>query len=545
MNKLKWSTPEQLRSLLCELVSWDSQTHTEGERTFPIKLEEKLLELDYYQQHPNYLSLHDVDHGRKFVSAFYKHPKATETIVLISHFDTVQTEEYGDLQPLAFQPELLTKELFERRHDLKEDVRRDLESGEFLFGRGTMDMKMGLVLHMSLIEKAISEDWPINLVLITVPDEEVNSAGMRAAVEVLTSLRKQYGLTYKLFLNGEPSFTQKPGDLKYYIYSGSIGKIMPAALFYGKETHVGEPLKGMTANYMASYLTQLMEWNPLFRETDRGEDTPLPVSLQQKDLKLQYSTQTPYRTVALYNVFLMKRTASDVMNLFEQVAKEAADKCNKDYQALCAREQIDAIGEVRVMRYQELLDYAKNKLGHEQVEQLIQEVLNNEEWDERDKSLKVADHLMIRCKELAPSIILLFAPPYYPAVNSSDDTLVQETIELMKTVSLEEFGVQVNQIHYFNGLSDLSYVNYQDEGEGWTAFEQNTPIWGNAYTIPFKEMAELQAPVLNIGPFGLDAHQISERLHITSAFVHTPVLLERVVKNMFLNEEEKLKLTTI
>lgn len=69
-----------------------------------------------------------------------------------------------------------------------------------------------------------------------------------------------------------------------------------------------------------------MEWNALFREKDLGETTPLPIVLQQKDLKSQYSTQTPYRSVALYNVFVMKRSASDIMNLFEKVAQEANGK---------------------------------------------------------------------------------------------------------------------------------------------------------------------------------------------------------------------------
>jgi arginine utilization protein RocB len=31
---------------------------------------------------------------------------------------------------------------------------------------------------------------------------------------------------------------------------------------------------------------------------------------------------------------------------------------------------------------------------------------------------------MLQCQELAPAIVLLFVPPYYPAVNSSDDELV-------------------------------------------------------------------------------------------------------------------------
>ena len=142
--------------------------------------------------------------------------------MLISHFDTVWTEEYGVLEPLAFHPEELTKKLMEPafKKDLPENARIDLETGKYLFGRGTMDMKMGIALHMQLIEKASVENWPINLLLTTVPDEEVNSAGMRAAVTELVRLREEHGLAYKLFLNSEPSFSQNPTDIKEYIYSG-------------------------------------------------------------------------------------------------------------------------------------------------------------------------------------------------------------------------------------------------------------------------------------------------------------------------------------
>ncbi|SER67134.1 M20/M25/M40 family metallo-hydrolase [Psychrobacillus sp. OK032] len=532
MSQLLWSTPETLRALLCELVSWDSITLTEGETTFAPKVLDKLRELEYFQDHPSYLQLHDAGLGRHVVTALYKHPEAVETVVLISHFDTVQTEEYGSLQPLAYFPEELTKKLMENPDDLPESARIDLETGKYLFGRGTMDMKMGLALHMQLLEKASREEWPINLVLTTVPDEEVNSAGMRAAVPQLVRIREEFGLTYKLFLNSEPSFSQKPLDIAEYIYSGTIGKIMPAALFYGKETHVGEPMKGMTANYIASYLTQRMEWNPLFRETDLGESTPLPVSLQQKDLKMSYSTQTPYRAVALYNVFMLKRTASEVMDLFEQVANEAMGALNESYQMICAREQVSGVGEVKVLRYEQLLAHASKKLGTDEVERLKNEALQNDEWDDREKSLRIVDNLMIQCQELAPATVLLFAPPYYPAVNTSDHPIVKEAVELMKK-SAQSFDNKIDQIHYFNGICDLSYVNYDDSGNGWTAFESNTPVWGDTYSIPFEDMAQLKGPVLNVGPFGKDAHQRTERLHVDSAFVEMPVMLETLVKSLY------------
>jgi arginine utilization protein RocB len=534
MTELMWSTPETLRSLLCEVVSWKSMTLSDGEREFPYKIQSKLQDIPYFKEHSDLIELTDADQGRKFLTAFYKHPQATETIVLISHFDTVNTEEYGDLEALAFEPEMLTKALHDRKDELPDDARIDLESGNYLFGRGTMDMKMGLVLHMSLVEKASEEQWPINLILLTVPDEEVNSSGMRAAVSKLNDLRDQHGLTYKLFLNSEPIFAQQPGDEKYYLYTGSIGKIMPSALFYGMETHVGEPLSGITANYIASYLTQRMEFNPLFQETVLGETTPLPVTIQQNDLKMEYSAQTSYRATALYNVFVMKRTAAEVMELFKRVANEAADDCNANYQRICSREGVDPVGEIRVLKYEELLKHAVNKFGADYVDTVKTTVRDHMEWDDREKSFRIVDTLMIQCQELAPAMVLLYAPPYYPAVNTSEDPLVEECVEFVKQFGTSEFNLSIERIHYFNGISDLSYVNYEDDKGGWQVFEANTPVWGDTYSIPFAGMRELNAPVLNVGPFGKDAHKKTERLHIQSAFVELPKLLENMVQSVLL-----------
>lgn len=530
MTQLKWGTPKALRELLCEVVSCKSMTLTEGEREFPSKLMGKLKDLAYFQENPEHLGLHDADLGRRFVTALYKHPSAAETVVLISHFDTVNTEEYGDLQEYAYRPEELTKLLHSRIDELPAEAREDLLSGEYLFGRGTMDMKMGLVMHMGLIEKASVEQWPINLLLLTVPDEEVNSSGMRAAVPKLLELKEKHQLTFKLFLNGEPVFTQEPGDRNFYVYSGSIGKIMPSALFYGKETHVGQPLSGITAPYIASFLTQRMEWNLSLQETVMGERTPLPVTLQQKDLRLEYSVQTPYRSAALYNVFLMQRNAEEIMNMFEKVALDAAKSCNQAYYEICKAQSVTPVGQVRVLRYDELEKHALRKFGADFVAGIKASVHKREEWDDREKSFRIADALIIECQELAPAIVLLYAPPYYPAVNSSENELVKKCIAYVKEHGFEKFELPVNQVHYFNGISDLSYVNYQDAGEGWTVFKENTPVWGTSYSIPFDEMTQLHAPVLNVGPFGKDAHKRTERLHIKNAFEEVPALVAGMVK---------------
>lgn len=533
MVQLQWGTSEKLRALLCELVSWQSRSKTEGEVQFVYRLKEKLLSIPYFKQNPNHIAFHDAGLKRNAVTAFYKSPETSDTIVLISHFDTVNTEEYGSLEKLAFSPEELTKELQKHKGELPTDALKDLESGQYLFGRGTMDMKTGLAVHMSIIEKASAENWPINLVLLTVPDEEVDSAGMRAAVPGLIRLQEEHQLTYKLFLNGEPSFSQRNDDPNYYIYSGSIGKIMPSALIYGKETHVGEPMSGVTANYIASFLTSEMEFNAEFRESLYEETTPLPVSLRQRDImNMEYSVQTPYRAQIMYNVFIMKRTASDVMEIFKRTAEKAANACTKAYHEICNREGVQPVGDIKVIYYEELRKYAENKLGQTTVASFINEVLQNSSWDDREKSLRIADVLMRNCQELGPAMVLLFAPPYYPAVNSSDHPLVIELTEQTKKAAQTKFGVELKQIHYYNGISDLSYVNYQGSSDGWNVYKQNTPVWGSSYSIPFEDMEKLKAPVFNLGPFGKDAHKRTERLHIDSAFVQLPYLVENLIKTM-------------
>lgn len=526
-----WHTPEALEELLCEVVGWESRTFSQGEKDFPVKLQEKLKLLPYFKEHRDYVHLHDADKGRRSLTAVYRHPDAevTKTIVMISHFDTVQTEEYGHLEPFAFDPKALTMKLKEEAETLPEAARADLDSDNYLFGRGTMDMKMGVVLHLHIIEQAIEEGWPLNIVLVSVPDEEVDSVGMRTVVPELLKLKETHALDYTLFLNSEPSFTQRPGDETHYIYTGTMGKIMPAVLFYGKETHVGEPLSGITATYMSSYVSKDMEWNPAFREEDLGESTPLPVSLQLRDLKLEYSTQTPYRAAALYNVFTMKRDAGEVMDTFEEVVTKAMQQCSADYERLCAREQVEGVGGVRVIRYEELYEYVKNKFDEDLIDEGTRTILQEEDWDDREQAIRLAGEWMLLCPELAPAAVLFFAPPYYPAVNSSDESLIQEAVESLKQTADDE-GFRVEHVHYFNGICDLSYVNYQKPDSELDAYRNNTPVWGTGYTIPFEAMQQLKAPVLNVGPFGKDPHQRTERLHRQNAFVHTPKMLHKLME---------------
>ncbi len=65
-----------------------------------------------------------------------------------------------------------------------------------------------------------------------------------------------------------------------------------------------------------------------------------------------------------------------------------------------------------------MLEYFIDKYSKEEADELIRAVIEQNGTDERKMTLLIADKLMEYCQELAPATVLMFAPPYMPAVNS-------------------------------------------------------------------------------------------------------------------------------
>src|SRR5699024_3358571 len=148
------------------------------------------------------------------------------------------------------------------------------------------------------------------------------------------------------------------------------------------------------------------------------------------DLKKEYSTQTSTHVAALYNVFIMKQSATEIMNQFKTIASEAMLKCQETYEAICKQEGVPPISLIQILTYEELVNYASEKLGNAKINQLHHEVLSNTEADEREIAVHMTDVLIAACQELAPATILFYAPSYYPAVNSSDSPVIQDKITI-------------------------------------------------------------------------------------------------------------------
>lgn len=539
----KWQTKEQLTHLLCSLVHIPSVTGSAAEKHLPTYLIEQLNTLPYFQVNPDHVRATPTDDGRHFVTALVKKAGVRETIILISHFDVVDVEDYGIWKEQAFDPEQLTALFYARQKEMPAAVQRDMEAGNWLFGRGTMDMKAGLALHMSMVEKACSGEFDGNILLLTVPDEEVNSTGMRAAVPVLLELAQEHDLHYKTVLNSEPMFPRYPGDQNHYIYTGSIGKVLPGFLCYGKETHVGEPFAGLNGNLMASQITCELELNTAFCESVDGETTSPPTNLIQKDLKKEYSVQIPHRAVTLFNLFLLERKMETVVGQLLEVATSAAEKIKQTYMR-----QVDQYAKhspftprslsIQVMTYEALHAYALRMHGEEKVEQVLgRAIAERDRMDDRDLTIELVDRLAGLCKELSPMIILFFAPPFYPAVSSRQHPLIQQTVAEMTAYAKDRHQIPLTRQSYFGGISDLSYAGLQYPASAMLPLVHNMPMWDKGYSIPIQALEAFDVPVLNLGPVGRDAHQWTERLDLDYAFKTLKEMLEHCIHTL-LNVEK-------
>ncbi|MFJ9497994.1 M20/M25/M40 family metallo-hydrolase [Brevibacillus centrosporus] len=534
----KWQTKEQLVDLLCNLVSIPSITGSPAEKQVPGYLVEQLSSLPYFQAQPDHVRANPTEDDRHFVTALVKKEGVRDTVILVSHFDVVDVEDYGEWRKHAFDPKALTPLFHANATDMPAAVQEDLNSGNWLFGRGTMDMKCGLALHMSMIERACEGEFEGNILLLTVPDEEVNSVGMRAAVPALLALAEEFDLNYKTVLNSEPMFTRFPGDHNKYLYTGSIGKVLPGFLCYGKETHVGEPFAGLNGNLMASQITCALELNTSFCEVVEGEISPPPTNLIQKDLKKEYSVQIPHRAVTLFNLFLLEKKMEDIVEPLLQTARQVADQISQSYArqaSLFAKTAPFTPRDlsIRVMSYEELHAYAVKTYGEERLSQLQAEaVANRGDKDDRDMTIELVDQLAILCKELSPMIILFFAPPFYPAVSSRRHPLIQRTTAEMEAYAAEQHQVTLLQQNYFGGISDLSYAGLQYPAASMQPLVANMPLWDQGYSIPLQALEAFDVPVMNLGPVGRDAHQWTERLDVDYAFDTLRDMLPRCIHSL-------------
>ena len=490
------SLANRARELALLLTSWPSVTGTADEAAIAPKLAAMLAHFDVVKSQ----QVSGNEHARANVFAL-KRGQDRKTIVLTGHFDVVPVDDYGPLKHLAFNAEDLLPEIIARLRFSGENraALADFESGDFLPGRGLLDMKAGLAAGLAAIE---AYGGAANLLFVGVCDEEDRSAGARAAAPELTSFAAEYDLDIALVINLDAISDQGDGSRGRVVALGSIGKQLLTAYVAGKEAHASYPQDGANAAYLAAELVTEFELSAELAELTGEEYAAPPTALHAKDLKQGYNVTTPAACWLYWNTLQHRRSATEVLAIALKLARRAMAR---------AAERVKR--QVPVIIYAELaarVDPAMLKTKAEEVAKLTA-------LDFPERAKLVTQFAFAQSGLTGPMVVMGFGSIPYPAV-----TLASPELELKIMAAVQPFGL--SSVRYFAGISDMSFLG---EAPGdLSVVAENTPVWGSSFTMP--EAAGY--PCINIGPWGRDYHHWLERLHAPYAFEILPRVLLQVIE---------------
>ena len=540
----------KIKTLAVELTQIRSVVGTSGENDVAKKVYETLAELDYFRLHPDNLRLLPVredELGRNGVFALIEGSRnhSKKTLLCIGHIDTVGVADYGGLQPIATDPAALKQKLAAATK-FSEPALSEILSADWLLGRGILDMKTGVASLMVMVEhfSRCPEKLTGNLVFCAVPDEEGNSAGMLSAVQDLAQLQTERGWDFTAAIDTDFMTFRYPEDENRYVYVGTTGKLLPCFFIYGEETHVGEPFNGLDANLLASEVMRRIDLATDLCDIADGEVALPPISLHQRDNKTEYSVQTANTVNLYFNWPTHSSEPAEVLAKCRVKAVEAFEAViahlNAEYEKFCRMSHIPfrrLPWETNVLTYDELYRQVKAEMGDE-IDRILEgviEQLRGRNADDREVSMAIVDEVHKHCSDKNSKIVVYFAPPYYPhnfvrdGDARSDILLAAVGRAVAEARSVYDYPIVTRRFYPY--ISDLSYCGIA-AAEHMGKLTENMPAWQLTYHLPVQAIQAISMPVVNIGPYGKDAHKLSERVCVNYSFDAMPLILQRTMESL-------------
>lgn len=532
---------DDLLALTKHLVSIPSVSPTAGEINIADEIEKNIRAIPYFSQHPDYVITRTLPNdplGRKNVFALLKGTgERHDTIVCHGHMDTVNVDDFGPLKPYAFSCSELAAHLSSTH--LPNDVRHDLEDGNWLFGRGACDMKSGDAVFLILLRFLSQPENRLsgNLLFLFTCDEECENTGMVEAVPVIEELCQKFQLHPVLAVNNDYVGPLYQDDPHRYVYTGTVGKILASFYILGIETHVGRIYEGISASAIAARLIDAVDTNPGLCDEYDGEFCQPPALLKMKDLKTEYNVQTSQAAFIYFNYLIHDREISDILEELKQIAVHELHNYLSDqeikFQTFCRRTgeiYIPSDAVPHVYTFEELCALCRKRGMNP--DSRIREIAEKDlsaGMDKRDISQHIVEILCDEAHLFGPAVILFLSPPYCPHNTlhkeiPAEDSLRQQIIEVAEKTGLE-WNEKFQVRHFFPYLSDSSYVKIDDSYPSMEKTLSNFPAMDTLYPLPLQTIKKLSIPAVNMGVYGRDCHTWTERLYMPYSFNVLPELL--------------------
>lgn len=545
---------DEVKRLTEEMVAIPSiNKEPEGESNVARYVRSFYMSLPYFQKNPHQVKTFQTKNDfvdRHCTYGYVKgiKGKSRRTVILIGHIDTVGVDDFGTIREYAFKCEELPAKLRET-FVLPQEVIDDIESGEYLFGRGVLDMKSGVAGHMYLIKyfSEHPEELDGNLIAIAECDEEDNSKGIITALDELVELKEKEGFEYVACINADYSTNYAPGDENRYIYYGSIGKLLPCFTVFGKEAHVGQAFSALDPNLVLANITRKMSVNTDLCDIAQGEVAIPPISLKQMDTKGPYTVQTALAAFGYYNFFTHGWDPATVLEKSRQVAVAAFDETikylNEEYRKFCELSKVEfhqLPWKTRVYTWSEFYNELEAVHG-EKFRTAIRnytERLHNEspDLDLRLFGLQVAQEAWKWMEDKSPAVIVFFGSIFSARIEmtgrTENEKALLEAVETAVEIVRPEAKRQIKTRMFYPYISDSSFMAVCDDTLAIQALKANMPQYGVKYIHPVDKIRKIDVPVVNIGTFGRDGHMLTERVDMQQTFQNVPNITYETIRRL-------------
>lgn len=518
--KVKTTNRESIERIFTEALAIPSFTNTETEQAIEAYLDQRIGQIPYFKDHPDHFGRYEVpqDHLHRSVNWALVDKGKKKTVILFHHHDTVDLEDYGNLAEIALDSNKVAEAL--KTLDRRPDMQEDLASGDWKFGRGSCDMKAALALQLGVLEAYAADpsEGQVNLLYLSVGDEESYSRGMRGALGLLTDLQEKFDLNYVLAVDSEP-FESEVGKEKV-LHIGTVGKLMPVVVAQGVLSHMKEPLKGINALSLLVAIASQLDLHPDLADQALGETSPLPSWSYLRDLKEQYDVSTVLYAAGYFSVLHLKKTPQELLQRIYELSQEALDAFYKKYEHLQDQAGQDhMIARPRVITYQELEERCQALEGY----QAFREASNQKaEYDFRNgtsyQSLAIQQiqRLLEFLGDKDPMVVIGFAPPYYPSMNcrfldNTDFNIVSLITDYREYLDTRGYLLKVEE--YFMGINDTSYCALEKDVASYQVVLDSLATPAQVYDLDLEKIAQIQVPAVNLGPWGKELHKRGERVY--------------------------------
>ena len=532
---------QQIEAVARELVSTPSINNSlHGEADICRQIEKILRSFPYYTQHPQQVwttELPNDPYARKNIFAWLPKEGSDKIVLLHAHMDTVGIEDFGKLKSLAYDPEKLRQFFTTYTEDV--EVQREARSGDWAFGRGMLDMKSGLAVHLLnlLFYTQQPTDLPFNLLFMGNPVEENDHTGVIASLPELIAF-KQRGYQFAAAINTDFVAPLYEEDQTRYLYTGAAGKMLSCFYIKGRETHVGSTLQGIDPTLISSAINLAINTNSDLCETIDDEEI-LPSSvLYQRDGKDFYNVQTAKTAKLYFNTFLYEKAAQEVLADLLAAARQAVSSVSQtlDQRLINYRQNIKVPAgksqhAVDVYLFE---DYAKScRQKGVAVEDILGSLLaQNKTLDKRELGFALIEALEDATGDDTPKVILFLAPPFCPHNEIVKQSQLQQAIQKAAVKISEETGETFKTRRFFPFLSDSSYLAMSETPAEIAAISENFPGMARIYPLPVQSIQQLSIPAVNLGVFGKGAHTWKERIYKPYSYEILPQLIRQVLRNL-------------